>query len=1031
MSVRLLCVNVVSVQDSFVHLSSKLVRELNTISNNTQPLCLKVMTLDDVQAELYVSCSQTPYNSNGDEMFNISHEFLITLGLKVSQLVLITVVDHVYPLERIYVTPLTEEDWDLLVLNNIPLQHSILQQLQIVYKNEILPIWVSKFIHLKICIGDLGFGDFQMGLLKDTTEIVIKSDVIKPGIISNKDNLASILQKNMKDQNECIPLTKFDNQLIFRTIFVNDTLLEFDSIYDYCALISKLHMSMLFKNNDPYSSGNSFVKVTLLKTELDQTKSKENQIVQVPYLIIRLCPLNPFMNNVEEMEIINWPTIYVTNTLSKMFGLNINSKVVLEPIIRMENEICDVQNICIYPITRKSNLDEKSILNCTIQLLKNEVVHRKMLVLNNKSSLHVVYNTIMTIDVMVTFFPSNIPYIYLNEYNIGMLKFTIKTKDMPNIVPNHGVANDKTATNQFIDHSISITFRSEEYYDIKCFKDMKETGSLCLKLGLNCYNTLPQTFMAYDNLLITGAIGSGKTTIAKMLCHELSKCPYFVKIIWIKGRFLAGKLWDIVQKILTSQFQESLYYQPVVIVIDDFDALCHLNSEPNEHADISKFYLKSFHLLLRMIEEYTNYNNSIRVICTAKPFNEEQNNLFSKKFKHVFKTVIQVPSIDKENRKAIISKRLYPLKSYKTDKYLDEICEKMDSYVIQDLIDFCDKVLFDNYKGESDKLIIKSVLNNAFEKTVPLSLHNVGLFKDKTINFSLIGGLKDAKQTIIETIIWPSIHSDIFSKCPLKLQFGLLLYGPPGSGKTLLAKAVAGESNLNFISINGPEILSKYVGESEHSVRKIFQRAQNARPCIIFFDEFESIAPKRGSDQTGVTDRVVNQFLTQLDGVDTSEGIFVITATSRPDLIDGALLRPGRIGIKLHCPMPTTADREDILGVLCTDLKLSEDVDLYEIALKTNNFTGADLKGLVYTVFSIAEKKISKEQADSLISDDDNALSEPTITADDFWDALNTTSPSLQQSDIDHFEEIHKLFSKEKMANANINMTKLQKTTYA
>lgn len=194
-----------------------------------------------------------------------------------------------------------------------------------------------------------------MGLLKESTEIVIKSNVINPPSITNQINLDNNLQTNVLNDSESIPLTKYDHQFIFRTIFVNETLLESDFIYDYCALISKLHMSILFKNCDPYSSGNSFVKISLLQNELDQTKSKENQNIKVkmPSLIIRLCPLDPFMNNIDKMETINWPTIYVTNILSKMLGLANNSKVVLEPIIRMENEIFDVKNICILPLTKK------------------------------------------------------------------------------------------------------------------------------------------------------------------------------------------------------------------------------------------------------------------------------------------------------------------------------------------------------------------------------------------------------------------------------------------------------------------------------------------------------------------------------------------------------------------------------------------------------------------------------------------------------------------------------------------------------
>ena len=140
----------------------------------------------------------------------------------------------------------------------------------------------------------------------------------------------------------------------------------------------------------------------------------------------------------------------------------------------------------------------------------------------------------------------------------------------------------------------------------------------------------------------------------------------------------------------------------------------------------------------------------------------------------------------------------------------------------------------------------------------------------------------------------------------MKMQFGVLLFGPPGTGKTLLASAVAKEFDMNFISVKGPELLSKYIGSSEEAVREVFVRAQAAKPCILFFDEFESLVPRRGHDSTGVTDRVVNQFLTQLDGTEGLRGVYVLAATSRPDMIDPALLRPGRVDRKVYCSIPCT-----------------------------------------------------------------------------------------------------------------------------
>jgi len=200
-------------------------------------------------------------------------------------------------------------------------------------------------------LDDLDSG-LQVGSLKDSTEIVVKPNVMSSdrNININK-NIDDSVQTDAINQNYCIPITKYHNRFIYRTVLVEKTLLESDYIYDYCALVSKAHMSIIYKNNDAYSTKNSFVKISLIH-EFDKMKSEDSQIkskIKNPSVIVRLCPLDPFMNNIEKMEVITWPTIYVTNILSKILGLKMNSKVILEPLSEIENEICDVQNIHISP----------------------------------------------------------------------------------------------------------------------------------------------------------------------------------------------------------------------------------------------------------------------------------------------------------------------------------------------------------------------------------------------------------------------------------------------------------------------------------------------------------------------------------------------------------------------------------------------------------------------------------------------------------------------------------------------------------
>ncbi|KAI9345328.1 P-loop containing nucleoside triphosphate hydrolase protein [Obelidium mucronatum] len=254
---------------------------------------------------------------------------------------------------------------------------------------------------------------------------------------------------------------------------------------------------------------------------------------------------------------------------------------------------------------------------------------------------------------------------------------------------------------------------------------------------------------------------------------------------------------------------------------------------------------------------------------------------------------------------------------------------------------------------EGKEGIILSDLQKALEGFVPPHLKGLKMSDGgdggSAIGWKDIGGLHEPKKMLIETLEWPTRYAAIFASCTLRLRSGILLYGYPGCGKTILAAAVAKECGLNFISVKGPEILNKYIGESEKSIRDLFDRAQSAKPCILFFDEFDSIAPRRGNDNTGVTDRVVNQLLTQMDGAEGLDGVYVLAATSRPDLIDPALLRPGRLDKSVLCGMPTLEERVEILEAVSRKLHLSPSLDLKKYAKKCDGFTGADLQGLIYS----------------------------------------------------------------------------------
>lgn len=221
-------------------------------------------------------------------------------------------------------------------------------------------------------------------------------------------------------------------------------------------------------------------------------------------------------------------------------------------------------------------------------------------------------------------------------------------------------------------------------------------------------------------------------------------------------------------------------------------------------------------------------------------------------------------------------------------------------------------------------------------------------------------GLEKVVSVFEEVLVWPTKYPNIFGNSPLRNQAGVLLYGPPGTGKTYLVSQISRHWNLRMISVKGPELLAKFIGQSEENVRNLFDKARNAKPCVLFFDEFDSIAPRRGHDSTGVTDRVVNQLLTELDGVEELKGVVVVAATSRPDLLDPALLRSGRIDRLVQCTLPDPSSRLNIFKYIAesSSLKLASDVNFkYFCDSKTDNYTGADIKSILVSANMIAVKE--------------------------------------------------------------------------
>lgn len=277
------------------------------------------------------------------------------------------------------------------------------------------------------------------------------------------------------------------------------------------------------------------------------------------------------------------------------------------------------------------------------------------------------------------------------------------------------------------------------------------------------------------------------------------------------------------------------------------------------------------------------------------------------------------------------------------------------------------------------------------------------------VTWKNIGGLKDLREELYYDIVLPCLEPTTLQKVGINKAVGVLLYGPPGCGKTLLAKAVANEARANFISIKGPELLNKYVGESEKAIRSLFIRARNSSPCIIFFDELDALVPKRSQENNNAGERVVNQLLTEMDGLEERKQIFIIAATNRPDIIDPAMLRPGRLDKLLYVPLPSKEDRLSILQTITQELPIEKDksINLEEINEKTDGFSGADIAALVRETQLNALKRMQKLIGIEGIEKENGALFR--IEKADFDQSLKTIFKSVSDQDRKRYETIKKI----------------------
>lgn len=383
-------------------------------------------------------------------------------------------------------------------------------------------------------------------------------------------------------------------------------------------------------------------------------------------------------------------------------------------------------------------------------------------------------------------------------------------------------------------------------------------------------------------LLIAGTRGIGKTTFALTLAQKLSLSQNSAYVVHVPCTRLVSappvsKLESPIE-IIARLLWECVRNAPAVIVLDDIDVLVPSSGSEEETQSVVEVQMAQqvYELLNCLREIYAE--SPVSVIATAQSVSSMSPLIQSIS---IFEKTIELMPPSKSARKDILSCVLCAATSVKEIKMdMSSIILATEGYVAADLVQIVERaVRCAACRGSPPESVSTEDLRMAIDGFTPLNLMGTKAVVSSDITWDDVGGLEDVKRTLKETLEWPAKYPSLFESCPIRLRSGILLYGPPGCGKTMLAQAVATECSLNFISVKGPELLSKYIGQSELAVRDLFRRARAAKPSVLFFDEFDALAPRRGHDTTGVTDRVVNQLLTQLDGVEALTGVYVLAAS--------------------------------------------------------------------------------------------------------------------------------------------------------
>jgi len=509
-----------------------------------------------------------------------------------------------------------------------------------------------------------------------------------------------------------------------------------------------------------------------------------------------------------------------------------------------------------------------------------------------------------------------------------------------------------------------------------------------------------------QGLLLFGPPGTGKTLIARAVASETE-----ANFINISGPEITSKFYGESEKRLREIFEEAERDAPSIIFIDEIDSIAPKREEVA--GDLERRVVAQ---LLSLMDGLASRGEVIVIAATNRPNSLDPAIRRGGRFDRE----IEIGIPDKNGRLEIlyVHTRGMPLAD---GVDLEAIAEMTHGFVGADLASLCKEAAMHTLKRlipdlDSDESIPITVMEDlkvaeedfrfALKMIEPSAMREV-FVEVAEVRWDEVGGLDRAKQELVEAVEWPLKYPEAFESIGIRPPKGVLLFGPPGTGKTLLAKAVATESGVNFISVKGPELLSKWVGESERAVREVFRKAKQAAPSLIFFDEVDSMVPARGSGlDSHATERVVSQILTELDGVVELKDVVVLAATNRPDLVDPSLLRPGRFDRLIKIQIPDREAREKIFEIHLSEMPLADDVSVTALAEMTDGWAGADIETLCREAGMIA----LRENITPGMRREDLILDRVLVEERHFQDAFARVKPHLTPEMVADYQRLMKEF---------------------